>query len=88
MDIIIFISQSKYARSIMKKFGLENASQKRTPGATHLKLTKDEKGVDVDQSMYRIMIGGLLYLTASRPGITFGVRVCVRYQAEPKSVTL
>jgi hypothetical protein len=30
------------------------------------------------------MIGSLLYLTASRPDITFVVGVCVRYQAERK----
>jgi len=30
------------------------------------------------------MIGNLLYLTASRPDITFVVEVCARYQAEPK----
>ena len=30
------------------------------------------------------MIGSLLYLTASRPDITFAVGVCAIYQAEPK----
>jgi len=30
------------------------------------------------------MIGSLLYLTTSRPDITFAVGVCARYQAEPK----
>ncbi|XP_050915423.1 uncharacterized mitochondrial protein AtMg00810-like [Lathyrus oleraceus] len=84
MDDIIFISKSKYARSIVKKFGMENASHKRTPAPTHLKLTKDEKGVNMDQNLYKSMIGSLLYLTASRPGITFAVGVCVRYQSESK----
>ena len=68
----------------MKKFGLENARHKRTPAATHVKITKDEKGEDVDQSLYRSMIGSLLYLTASRPDITFAVGFCARYQAQPK----
>jgi hypothetical protein len=49
-----------------------------------LKITKDEKGVDVDQSMYMSIIGSLLYLTASRPDITFAGGVCARYQVEPK----
>ncbi|XP_057444115.1 uncharacterized protein LOC130736292 [Lotus japonicus] len=31
------------------------------------------------------MIGSLLYLTASRPDITFDVGVCARYQAAPKA---
>jgi len=68
----------------VKKFGLENASHKRTPTATHLKLSKDENGVVVDQSLYKSMIGSFLYLTTSRPDITFVVGVCARYQAEPK----
>jgi hypothetical protein len=84
MENTIFISQSKYAKNIVKKFGLDNDSHKRTPAATHLKLSKDENGVAVDQSLYRSMIRSLLYLTASRPDITFVVGVCARYQAEPK----
>ena len=31
------------------------------------------------------MIGSLLYLTASRPDITYDVGVCARYQAQPKT---
>ncbi|KAK2455973.1 cysteine-rich RECEPTOR kinase [Trifolium repens] len=39
MEDTIFISQSKYARNIVRKFGMDNASHKRTPAPTHLKLT-------------------------------------------------
>jgi len=84
MEYTIFISQSKYAKNIVKKFGMEKANHKRTPAATHLKLSKDEDGVAIDQSLYKSMIGSLLNLTASRPDITFVVGVCARYQAEPK----
>jgi len=73
MEDTIFISQSKYAKNIVKKFGVDNGSHKRTRAATHLKLSKDDNGVVVDQSMYRSMIGSLLYLTASRPDIIFAV---------------
>ncbi|XP_050916037.1 uncharacterized mitochondrial protein AtMg00810-like [Lathyrus oleraceus] len=84
MDDIIFISQSKYAKSILKKFGMENASHQRKHAPTHLKLTKDEKGVNMDQILYRSMIGSLLYLTSSMPDIIFVVGVYDRYQSEPK----
>ena len=30
------------------------------------------------------MIGGLLYLTTSRPDISYSVGVCTKYQANPK----
>jgi hypothetical protein len=63
---------------------MENASHKRTLAPTHVKISKDENGVSVDQSLYRSMIGSLLYLTASRPDIAFAVAVCARYQAERK----
>nr|CAN71981.1 hypothetical protein VITISV_006630 [Vitis vinifera] len=34
--------------------------------------------------MYRGMIGSLLYLTASRPNIMYGVCLCARFQSCPK----
>lgn len=37
MEESIFLSQSKYAKNIVKKFGMETASHKRTPAPTHLK---------------------------------------------------
>ncbi|XP_024640662.1 uncharacterized mitochondrial protein AtMg00810-like [Medicago truncatula] len=65
MKDTIFMSQGKYVKNIVKKFGMDNGGHKRTPAVTHLKLTNDESGISVDQSMYRSMIGSLLYLTAS-----------------------
>jgi len=85
MDDGIFISQNKYAKNIVKKFGSEKSSHKRTPAATHVKLTKDELGESIDQSLYRSIVGSLLYLTASRPDIAYSVGVCARYQANPKA---
>ncbi|KAK0578784.1 hypothetical protein LWI29_016146 [Acer saccharum] len=52
--------------------------------STTLKLSKDASGKSVDQTLYHGMIGSLLYLTASRPDISFSVGVCARYQSDPK----
>ena len=68
----------------MKKFGLESASSVRTPMSPNVKLTIDLLGKSVVPSIYRSMIGSLLYLTASRPVISYSVGVCVRYQANSK----
>ena len=75
----IFISQSKYAKILVKKFGLESSSSIRTPVSLNVKLTVDLLGKSVDSSLYRSMIGSLLYLTASRPEISYSVGVCDRY---------
>ncbi|KAA0033150.1 putative mitochondrial protein [Cucumis melo var. makuwa] len=79
----IFFSQEKYAKNLISKFGMDKAKPKRTPAATHLKMTKDSIGEKVDTNLYRSIIGSLLYLTASRPDIAFVVGVCARYQADP-----
>ncbi|KAI4302222.1 hypothetical protein MLD38_038000 [Melastoma candidum] len=55
-----------------------------TPMATSAKIDKDENGKEVDNKLYRGMIGSLLYLTASRPDILFSVCLCARYQSAPK----
>ncbi|KAA0064035.1 gag-pol polyprotein [Cucumis melo var. makuwa] len=80
----IFISQEKYVRSMVKKFCLEQARNKRTPAATYVKLTKDTEGAEVDHKLYRSIVGSLLYLTASRPDIAYAVEICARYQADPR----
>ena len=68
----------------MKKFGLESANSVKTPMSPNVKLTVDLLGKSVDSSLYRSMIGSFLYLTASRPDISYSVGVCTRYQTNPK----
>ncbi|KAK4853085.1 hypothetical protein QYF36_003566 [Acer negundo] len=80
----IFISQTKYAKNQVKKFGLKNVKRCGTPMSTTLKLSKDASGKNVEQSLYRGMIGNLLYLTTSTLDISFSVGVCARYQANSK----
>ena len=68
----------------MKKFNLEFASSAKTPMIPNVKLTIDFLGKSVDYSLYRSMIGSLLYLTTNRANISYNVGVCARYQANPK----
>ena len=80
----IYINQAKYARNLVKIFRLEKATHARTLMATNAKLTNDPSDESVDVTLYRSMIGCLLYLTASRPDIAFSVGVCSRFQSNPK----
>ncbi|GJV32036.1 retrovirus-related pol polyprotein from transposon TNT 1-94 [Tanacetum coccineum] len=78
----IFISQSQYAIELLKKHGLDECVSMSTPMATE-RLDADLQGTPTDQTTYRRMIGGLMYLIASRPDIAFATFVCARYQARP-----
>ncbi|GJY40448.1 retrovirus-related pol polyprotein from transposon TNT 1-94 [Tanacetum coccineum] len=66
----IFISQSQYAIELLKKHGLDECVSMSTPMATE-RPDADLQGTPTDQTTYRRMIGGLMYLTASRPDIAF-----------------
>jgi hypothetical protein len=84
----IFISQAKYAKDLVKRFGLDGKSHARTPMSTNVKISADIISKQVDPTLYRSMIGSLLYLTASRLDIAFSVGVCAQFQANPKESSL
>jgi hypothetical protein len=67
---------------------MEKCKPIKTPMPTNGHLDLDEEDNPVDQTLYRSMIGSLLYLTASRPDIMFSVCMCARIQANPKKAHL
>ncbi|WVZ89077.1 LOW QUALITY PROTEIN: hypothetical protein U9M48_035533 [Paspalum notatum var. saurae] len=79
-----FIYQEKYTRDLLKRFKMDDCKPIEIPMATNTKPNPDESGIKVDQTLYRSMIGSLLYLCASRPDIMFSVCLCARFQADPK----
>ncbi|GJS78102.1 putative ribonuclease H-like domain-containing protein [Tanacetum coccineum] len=81
----IIISQDKYLTEILKKFGFSDVKTASTPRETHKPLLKDADGEDVDEHLYRSVIGSLMYLTSLMPDIMFAVCACARFQVNPKS---
>ncbi|GJR20129.1 putative ribonuclease H-like domain-containing protein [Tanacetum coccineum] len=81
----IFISQDKYVDEILKKFNYTDVKSASTPVDLEKPLVKDRDANDVDEHLYRSMIGSLMYLTASRPDIMFAVCACARFQVTPKT---
>ncbi|XP_022024462.1 uncharacterized mitochondrial protein AtMg00810-like [Helianthus annuus] len=80
----ILIHQGKYVDDIISKFKHQDAKPANTPMAERPMMTEDLEGEAVDETLYRSMIGSLMYLTASRPDIMFAMCQCARYQAAPK----
>ncbi|GJW46734.1 uncharacterized mitochondrial protein-like protein [Tanacetum coccineum] len=74
----IFISQDKYVTEILKKFDFATVKTTSTPMEPNKAMIKDEEADSVDVHLYISMIGSLMYLTASRPDITFAVCACAR----------
>jgi hypothetical protein len=80
----IFISQEKYLKDCLKKFGVQDCKSYKTPMPTNGHLSSDENGEDFDQKVYHCMIGCLLYLCASRPDVMLSVCMCAYFQVAPK----
>ena len=59
-----------------------------TPMASNLKLLSDASSNSVDATMYRQMIGSLMFLTNTRPDICFAVNTLSQYLTDLRSVHL
>ena len=69
----ISLGQGKYIVEILKIFGIMDCKAMTTHMALNLKLLSDDSLEVVDATMYRQMIGSLMYLTNMRPNICFAV---------------
>ena len=80
----VFISQTKYFKYLLKRFGLETCKPVGTPMVIGHKLsTKDETPI-VEQNKYKSMIRGLQYLTHTRLNIENVVGIIARFQVDPE----
>lgn len=84
----IHICQRKYAREVLNRFGMGNCNIVRNPIVPSSKLSKEGGGAKVDSTLYKQLIGSLMYLTASRPDLTYVVCLISRFMAHPKEAHL
>ncbi|XP_057837950.2 secreted RxLR effector protein 161-like [Cryptomeria japonica] len=61
-----------------------NCKSAPTPVVIGLKLSKDDKGANVNPTLYKKLVGSIMYLTARRPDIMFGVSLISRFMESPK----
>nr|GEU90931.1 retrovirus-related Pol polyprotein from transposon TNT 1-94 [Tanacetum cinerariifolium] len=64
MNMVVYQMDSNYALESLKKYGFDSCDPVDTPMVEKSKLDENKEGKAVDQSLYRGMIGTLLYLTA------------------------
>ena len=73
---------------ILKRFEMLDYKTMATPMASNLKLPSDASSEKVDATMYRQMIGSLMYLTNTRPNICFEVNTLSQFLTNPRHVHL
>jgi hypothetical protein len=80
----IFISKSKYVHEILKIFNMMNCKASPTPVIIELKLRKEDKVSKVDPTLFKRLVGTLMYLTTTRHDIMYGVRLISRFMETPE----
>jgi len=63
----IFICQGKYAQEVLTWFGMENCNAVKNPIVPGTRLSKNDAGTKVDATLFKQIVGSLMYLTATRP---------------------
>ncbi|XP_019171136.1 PREDICTED: uncharacterized protein LOC109166695 [Ipomoea nil] len=82
------LCQRKYTLDILKEYGFLEAKPACTPITAGQKLTSTE-GTKLDNpEVYRRLIGKLLYLTNTRPDITYAVQQLSQFVDQPRDIHL
>ena len=80
--------QKHYALQLLSNASLLGCKPVKTPIESNLKLSKEEGELLTDPMMYRRLIGKLLYLTITRPNLSFVVNRLSHFMTSPRQLHL
>ena len=81
----VFLLQGKYIVDILKRFGMLDCKSMSTATVTNRKKMHDSNSGSnlVDPTMYKQLIGSLLYLIHTRPHICYAMSALSQFMVEP-----
>lgn len=82
----IFISQKKYAQDLIKEIGAHKHRPLRLPIDSSIKLTPNLGEPIANPAEYQRLIGRLIYLTITRPDISYSVHLLSQFMQQPTNV--
>lgn len=80
----IMLTQRQYMREILSEFGLADCHPVKTPMAEKIKLEPDMAAPLTDPTQYQKMVGKLIFLTHTRPDLSFAVSTVSRFMSKPQ----
>lgn len=82
----IHVCQRKYTLDLLSETGLLDAKPCRTPMLKGTKLLEDSATLLPDPAAYRRLIGKLIYLTNTRPDISYSVQQLSQHMSSPTNL--
>ncbi|KAH9704206.1 retrovirus-related pol polyprotein from transposon RE2 [Citrus sinensis] len=80
----LFLSQQKYIRDLLARFNMESIKETATPLSSTTHLILNDGSPPVDASRYRSLIGGMQYLSLTRPDVSYAINKLAQYMHSPR----
>ena len=81
----LYITQAKYASELLSRVGLTDSKTVDTPVELNAHLTPSRGKPLSNPSLYRRLVGSLVYLTVTHPDISYDVHQVSQYLSAPRS---
>lgn len=81
----ISICQRHYALQLLTEAGLLGCKPRTTPLDVNLKLNNEDGDLLTDPSVYRRLMGKLLYLTITRPDLAYSINKLSQFVSKPQT---
>ena len=79
------MSQTKYASDLIAKAGLTDSKIAPSPLEQNVRLSPSDGTLLTDPTLYRTLVGSLVYLTVTRPDIAYAVHLVSQFLSSPRS---
>ncbi|WMV57215.1 hypothetical protein MTR67_050600 [Solanum verrucosum] len=79
----LLLHQSKYIHDLLERSNMLTCNDISTPMCPSNKLHNGDNTQFLDESLYRSIVGGLQYLTFTRPDISFSVNKVCQFMHSP-----
>lgn len=84
----IFLNQHKYILDLVRLAGLTGTTSVDTPMEINVKYRRDEGELLENPTLYRKLVGKLIYLTITRPDISYAVHTVSKFMLSPRHLHL
>ena len=80
-----YLAQAKYTSNLISRASITNSKTVDTPIEYNCRLNSHDGESLSDATLYRQLVGSLIYLTVTRPDISYAVHVVSQFIAAPRS---